>query len=441
MCFLLPGTVSHFSRWHSCSEATITLTPTAGSNFSRYVIPDDTNPSGICCICVPVPDDRQWLAQFYGAIWRLSLQTHYERDAAHSGKIVAAKWREIWMEIQDMSCGCEPSITDISITTQINMTTQLYLFELKQLYIAAGLDIDIAFPLTPDSFDTDPGDVGSEITDRDRALCIAVEAWVNETFNRALAYIQGQQEEIAAVIAIGLAMPSISTKVVVGAFIVVGTVAGQIILELADDAYREYIACGIYNELKGKDTNSPPAFYAAADSLPARPPPPQSAIQDIARDLIETWLRSQLNNLENYLGFIDMLATAMTVAATVDDNFCSCKSITLILKEPIPPYSVQPVLEDLGGGNWRFTSGEYIRPDFGATDVILVEDDTGACFDIINATLISGSMSRTSGTFCAGGTTSLDNPNPQNINAILDYALQDIGQTDGFVVECAAIPG
>lgn len=274
-----------------------------------------------------MPDDVQWVAQFMGAIWRMSLQTHYERDADHSAVGVAARWRQVWTEAQEMSTCCDPTINDITSNTSINVQMAMYLFELNQLYIAAGLDIDVAFPDTPDNFDTDPGDVGDAIAQRDRALCLTTQSFVNETFNRGLSWMYSQTEEVAGIVAGGVLIPIIPVYAVVGAFIGAGVLVGTIALQLADEDYRAYIACAMYDELKGKDTNLKSAFYESADNLPARPPPPQNPLEDGARDIIEVWLRSQLNNVENYLGFIKSLNLAMGMSVGYTDEDCPCEEV------------------------------------------------------------------------------------------------------------------
>jgi len=88
--------------------------PTPQGKFSRYKIPDDLAPLGICNILVPVPNDTEYVAQFLGSLWRMSLQTHYERDSGHSGAIVAAIWREVWVSVQNaLTGGCTDMIIDM----------------------------------------------------------------------------------------------------------------------------------------------------------------------------------------------------------------------------------------------------------------------------------------------------------------------------------------
>ncbi|KKL71035.1 hypothetical protein LCGC14_2098970, partial [marine sediment metagenome] len=147
--------------------------PKPGSNFSRYVIPDDLDPESICCVSVPVPDDPQWRAMFLGALWRLSLQTHWERDDNQSAKIVAARWREIFHEVSNNMGTCTPS--DAIIRRTINADFRL---ALNVEFTANGLD-GIA-PDRPDTFfDQDTGDAGDDVQRRSNALCNACIDFVN----------------------------------------------------------------------------------------------------------------------------------------------------------------------------------------------------------------------------------------------------------------------
>jgi len=109
-------TPSQFSKSRTCSDYVFALMPSPGSKFSRYVIPNDLNPAGTCYVLVPVPDDVEYKAQFLGALWRLSLQTHYERDSNKSGKTVAAIWRSVWTQVNAVFGGtCVNFIIDIRV--------------------------------------------------------------------------------------------------------------------------------------------------------------------------------------------------------------------------------------------------------------------------------------------------------------------------------------
>lgn len=297
--------------------------PKNKSNFSRYKIPDDLAPLGICCISVPVPDDPEWLAQFMGAIWRMSLQTHYERDDAHSAITVAGKWREIWEEVNMAGC-CDGVADGSNNITLINIQNQLLIQQWNETWIAAGLVITAVFPSTPDFYDSDPGDAGPEVAQRNRALCLAVNSWVDELFNRGLQLAEEAGLSIAAGIGAGIVIPFVPAYMVLGGFVAAAFALAELVQELSRSAYRDYVKCGMYDAMIGVSTASPTGFAESWDNLPPRPPPPENAAQDIARDVIEAWARSQLNNTDNYLGFIQTLNLAMGIASSLTDEDCQC---------------------------------------------------------------------------------------------------------------------
>ncbi len=260
-----------------------------------------------------------------GAIWRMSLQTHYTRDAAHNGKLVAAVWRQIWEDLQVSDCGCSPT-SGLQDVININIQNMILIQTWKQTWIDAGLDIDLAFPETPDLFDSDPDDDAGEALERTRALCLAVSSWVDELMNRGLSYAREAGVAIGSSVSAGFALPTVPTWLVAGALVTSAFALSELASQLADTSYRQYLICAMFEDLKGKDTNSATDFAESWDNLPARPPPPESLPQDIARDVIEAWGRSQLNNVDNYIGFIKTLNIGMSVASSLTDADCSCIS-------------------------------------------------------------------------------------------------------------------
>lgn len=72
--------------------------PSLRSNKNKWHIPPYPPPEGVRCINVAVPDDPQWIALFYGAIYRLSQQIWYDRDEAHTAALVAAVWQDIYLQ-------------------------------------------------------------------------------------------------------------------------------------------------------------------------------------------------------------------------------------------------------------------------------------------------------------------------------------------------------
>ncbi|KKM23468.1 hypothetical protein LCGC14_1614890 [marine sediment metagenome] len=267
---------------------------------------------------------------FYGAIWRMSLQTHYERDPAQSGKIAAAKWREIWMGLQNMGCGCTPGIDRTENITIINSSIRRYALEIRQMWIDASFDVDVAYFEVPDKFDTDPGDVGPEVDQREAALCIACTGFVDELFNRGMSIILANADEaaVAGIVALDLssALPAIGFMVVGGALALATVSVIEAYGELANSDYREYIACAMFENLKGGDTNTRADFDTSLDSFPNPRPLPETVFQNIIRDLIEVWVRSQLNNLDNYLMFVSQLGGAFDYAGEAGGG-CVCLGV------------------------------------------------------------------------------------------------------------------
>ena len=292
--------------------------PAPLSNFSRYPIPSDLDPDGICCITVPVPNDRQWIAQFMGALWRMSLQTHYERDPAKSGKVVAARWRQVWREVQTMAC-CGQSQSDVNIELNSKRVQNFALaLTWKQIWLDATSTVSVAYYEIPTTYSTDPADAGDEVAQREQALCLAIQGWVNEVMNYMESWMISNFEEAlaglgGAGVAIGAATGLSFWPVVIMLGIPTALVL-DIFLQLRSKDYRQYIMCRMFENLLLKDPDVRSDWDAALDAESIPRPLPESIFQDAARDLIETYLRSQINNLDNYLMFAGQLGTAMDVA-------------------------------------------------------------------------------------------------------------------------------
>lgn len=204
------------------------------------------------------------------------------------------------------------------------LQTQIYIQTLTQLWIAAALDVTVAFPGCPVDFDTDPGDVGDEVAARDRALCMIVQSYVDEMFNTGMSWIEDSAIGITAIGVGALAVPIIPIWVIGAGFSAVALALSSLYGELQRSDYREYMACAMYDALKGVSTNNRGAFADAWDNLPARPPPSETPSEDIARDAIEAWARAQLSLEGNYVAFVSQLAAAMEIAGELTDADCGC---------------------------------------------------------------------------------------------------------------------
>lgn len=270
------------------------MTPTAGSNFARYVLPDDPDPAGVCCVSVPVPDDPQWRAAFHGALWRLSLQTHWSRDEDYTAKVVAARWRQVWVEVGNSMGICTPS--DNIMRVAINANFRL---AMNVEFTANGLD-GIA-PDRPDTFfDEDSGDAGDDVQRRSNALCLACIDFVNSVADDAK----------SVAMTIGLTTTPVILPIVwaiapiPGAIFVAGLVLLNLIAQFAlnDEDLRRLVACCMYENLQGQAITE--ANFAA--SLTGCGFDPLSD-EEIIREILE----AGVNDRGDYLAFVSVLGSFM----------------------------------------------------------------------------------------------------------------------------------
>lgn len=263
-----------------------------------------------------------------GALYRLSLQTNWERDEAHSAKIVAAKWREIWTEVNAMRCcGPDGSETNIQISNQMVINMQLAV-TWRQIWLSASSTVSLAYYAIPATYSTDPGDVGPEINYREQALCLAVQGWINEVANYMESWLLSNFDEVIQAAA-GIATTAMAISGLVGwpvliGFTTVGIVAVEAFEELRSTVYRNYLVCRMVANLQGLDPDVRTDFEQGLDADTVGRPTPQSPQQDIARDAIEAYIRSQMNNLDNYLMFAGQMGTAMDIARSGNIEDCGC---------------------------------------------------------------------------------------------------------------------
>jgi len=257
----------------------------------------------------------------------MSLQTHYRRDAAHSGAVVAARWRTVWMEtVNEMGC-CQDTVVNNYYTSLMYQTqVRILLQQLYLSYVTASLDVSVVFPGIPDFYDSDPGDAGDEVAQRNLALCLACESWVDEICNQGTSFIERTLQDAVPVVTGLVAVPFIPTLVTGFIALYAAFFGVAVHIELNKEAYRDYLKCAMYDKLKGLSTVDETGFATAFHDLPARPPPAEDAVMDDARDVIELWLRGVVNDIENWLGFISNLNAAMSVASTLSISACNCIS-------------------------------------------------------------------------------------------------------------------
>jgi len=203
---------------------------------------------------------------------------------------------------------------------------QAYMQTLMQLWVSSALDVQVAFFQVPDFFDSHPADVGDAVQDRTRALCLATQSWVDQLLNDAMEWIEDSAVGVTAIGIGAVIIPTIPTIIAGAAFAAAALALSALYEQANDPAYREYLACAMFNALKGVSISNRTEFANSWDNLPPRPPPPEFPDQDLARDAIEAWGRTRLNNTENYLAFVKQMDAAMGVAQELTDSDCPCLS-------------------------------------------------------------------------------------------------------------------
>lgn len=78
-----------------------------------YLLPEIINPDDNICVCVPVPNDPGHIRAFLGQIHYLTQWLTWEKETTKSGKLAAARWRDIYecvvAEVEHAmasNCGC-----------------------------------------------------------------------------------------------------------------------------------------------------------------------------------------------------------------------------------------------------------------------------------------------------------------------------------------------
>jgi len=76
---------------------------------ARWVLPEVVEPPDSVCFQVPVPNDRQHIAAFLGAIFNLAKPYNWENDNAHTALAVGRVWLGIFEALRRNNCECPPN--------------------------------------------------------------------------------------------------------------------------------------------------------------------------------------------------------------------------------------------------------------------------------------------------------------------------------------------
>jgi len=87
-----------------------------GNQLAKWVLPDVIDPAGRICYLVPVPDDMQHRAAFFGAMLDLASAYKWQDDPDHKAKDVALVWRAIVDDLIQQDC--EAAVFDVRQNTE-----------------------------------------------------------------------------------------------------------------------------------------------------------------------------------------------------------------------------------------------------------------------------------------------------------------------------------
>jgi hypothetical protein len=98
--------------------------PSLSSNKGKKKIPANLAPIGEVCVPVRVPADPEWIAMFLGAIHSLTLQIRYDRDADHNARVVAARWRDVYAQVENSVFNTEGCGGELMPQTLLRQSTE-----------------------------------------------------------------------------------------------------------------------------------------------------------------------------------------------------------------------------------------------------------------------------------------------------------------------------
>jgi hypothetical protein len=112
---------------------------------TRWVLPEVVDPPGHICFKIEVPNDRNHIAAFIGAIFSLSTPYSWQNDDAHTAIDVGKVWRKIWFDLQRNNCDCPNPETLLieELDYQMSLCEQLRFQDGKLQALCCGVWEDI----------------------------------------------------------------------------------------------------------------------------------------------------------------------------------------------------------------------------------------------------------------------------------------------------------
>lgn len=348
-----------------------------------YELPEVIDPERVC-IQLYVPNETNHLRAFWGAIHELCYWYTWQRDDAHTGRLVAAVWRDVYYDARTRNLvpgeGCEP-VTDPCCPEEIEILKDIRKFVSGgwMLVPAAAAQPPATLPeCAPEFFGGNPGDLPDVFTFRQRALCYTLRNMFVDAVIAQFTRLALKGSVLAKVRSAlgGVATAQTSLWSYVDSTFLKSADAGELI---DDQAAFNAIVCYVFNKWFGLRLTYED-FAAGLDGF-VHVDPPANLV-----DRLFLVLHDFLTFSKNFTLFGEALDTSFAEVQQNEDigNNCDCGipmpcgvvtgTVVANFGGHYPPCPVQA----LGENKFRFSS--VVAPD-GFPDIWLVyfKTDGGLC--------------------------------------------------------------
>lgn len=111
---------------------------------AKWVLPVVVNPPDRLCITIPVPNDRQHIGAFWGALYNLTSARFWQDDLDHTALLVAKVWQDIYDSLKPDSCDITPSLAIEEWEDMLSICESLRFQDGKLQGLCCGEWVDIA---------------------------------------------------------------------------------------------------------------------------------------------------------------------------------------------------------------------------------------------------------------------------------------------------------
>lgn len=289
------------------------------------------------CVQLQIPDDRNHIRAFWGALDELAHWYTWQRDTDKQGAAVAAVWRDVLSLARELfesddPCPCEESMTDccepildkldeiIGLLSVGNKPDPIALLDFRQtittIITTPGWEPTDLHPLAPDvTFTEGAGDVAGDLAYRQNALChllyLACVTMMRET----------RQNVLHAGLMIGIDAFLAGWWLPAGAIAIGSVIAGGLVTEaLGDEQAVANVVCCMADELLGLAITQQNLIDAA-----------QTCADGGNETLIAGGLQSLFADDETFAAFLHDLGQAFDKSKKGVELYCPCTEVEGVL--------------------------------------------------------------------------------------------------------------